>query len=101
MRLWHPAASQLVTAAPSSSGGEGGGMKPAGSQPKTQPSFCLFCLEGFKVLRDVIHTNYIRRPKKRGKQVGKEGVITPKSYCQLGVLAWELIKSGTRVLQVS
>ena len=60
---------------------------------------CLF--GGFKVLRDVIHDNYIRRPKERGKQVGKEGVSTPKSDCPLGVLPWELIKSGTRVLQGS
>ena len=34
-------------------------------------------------------------------QVGKEGVSTPKSYGLLGVLPLELIKSGTRVLQVS
>ena len=60
---------------------------------------CLFV--GFKVLRDVIHDHYIRRPKERGKQVGKEGVSTPKSDCPLGVLPWELIKSGTRVLQGS
>ena len=60
---------------------------------------CLF--GGFKVLRDVIHDHYIRRPKERGKQVGKEGVSTPKSDCPLGVLPWELIKSGTRVLQGS
>ena len=33
---------------------------------------CLFW--GFKVLRDVIHDHYIRRPKERGRQVGKEGV---------------------------
>ena len=32
------------------------------------------------VLRDVIHDNYIQRPKEQGKQVGKEGVSTHKSY---------------------
>ena len=53
------------------------------------------------VLRDVIPDNYIRRPKERGKQVGKEGVSTPKSYCLLGVLPWDIIKSITRVLQGS
>ena len=58
--------------------------------------YCLF--GGFKVLCDVIHHNYIRRPKEREKQVGKEGVSTPKSDCPLGVLPWDLIKSGTRVL---
>ena len=47
-------------------------------------------LWGFKVLRDAIHNNYIRSPKEREKQVGK--VLLP---------AWELIKSGTRVLQGS
>ena len=31
------------------------------------------------VLRDVIHDNYIRRPKERGKQVGKKDVSTHKS----------------------
>ena len=56
---------------------------------------------GFKVRRDIIHDNYIGRSKEWGKQVGKEGVSTPKSYCPLGVLPWELIKSGTRVLQGS
>ena len=30
-----------------------------------------------------------------------EGVSTHKSYSPLGVLPWELIKSGTRVLQGS
>ena len=55
---------------------------------------CLF--GGFVVLRDVIHDNSIRRPKGRGKQVGSEGVSTRK--CPLGVLPWELIKSGSRVL---
>ena len=59
------------------------------------------CLWGFKVLRDVIHGHYIRRPKKGVKQVGKEGVSTPKSYSPLGVLPWKLIKFGTRVLQGS
>ena len=56
------------------------------------------------VLRDVIHDNYTRRPKERaqrGKQVGKEGLSTHKSYCPLGVLPWELIKSGTQVYQGS
>ena len=53
---------------------------------------------GFKVLRDVIHDNYIRRSKGREKQVGSEGVSTRKSYSPLGVLHWELIKSGTRIL---
>ena len=57
---------------------------------------CLF--GGFKVLRDVIHDHYIPRPNERGRQVGKEGVRTPKSYSPLGVLPWELIKSGTRAL---
>ena len=56
---------------------------------------CL--LGGFKVLRDVIHDHYIRRPKEQGK----EDVSTPKSDCPLGVLPWKLIKSGTRVLQGS
>ena len=42
------------------------------------------------VLRDVINDNYIRRLKERGKQVGKEGSSTHKSYCPLGVLPWEL-----------
>ena len=42
---------------------------------------CLF--GGFKVLRDVIHDHYIRRPKERGKQVGKEGVITPSLTARL------------------
>ena len=50
------------------------------------------------VLRDVIHDNYIRRPKEREKQVGEESVSTHKSYSPLGVLPWELIKSGTRAL---
>ena len=53
------------------------------------------------VQRDVTHDNYIRRPKERGMQVGKEGASTPNSDCPLGVLPWELIKSGTRVLQGS
>ena len=53
------------------------------------------------VLRDVFHDHYIRRPKERGKQVGKEGVSTLKSDCPLGVLPRELIKSGARVLQGS
>ena len=56
---------------------------------------------GFKVLRDVIYDHYIRKPEERGKQVGEEGVSTPKSYFPLGVLPWKLIKSGTRVLQGS
>ena len=60
---------------------------------------CLF--GGFKVLRDVIHDNYIRRPKERGKQVGNDCVSTPKSYSPLGVSPWELIKSETRILQGS
>ena len=42
------------------------------------------------VLRDVIHDNYIRGPKERGRQVGNEGVSTHKSYCPFGVLPWEL-----------
>ena len=50
------------------------------------------------VLRDVIYDNYIRRPEEQGKQVGKEGVSTHKSYCPLGVLPWGLIKSGTHLL---
>ena len=50
------------------------------------------------VLRDVTHDNYNRKPKGRGKQVGSEGVSTRKSYSPLGVLPWELIKSGSRVL---
>ena len=50
------------------------------------------------VLRDVIHDNDIRRPKGREEQVGSEGVSTRKSYSPLGVLPWELIKSGSRVL---
>ena len=50
------------------------------------------------VLHDVIYDNYIRRPEEQGKQVGKEGVSTHKSYCPLGVLPWELIKSGTHLL---
>ena len=53
---------------------------------------------GFKVLRNVIHDNYIQRPNERGKQVGSEGVSPRKSYCPRGVLPWELIKPGTRVL---
>ena len=38
------------------------------------------------ILRDVISDNYIQRPKGREKQVGKESVSTPKSYCPLGCL---------------
>ena len=53
---------------------------------------------GVKLRRDVIHDHYIRRRKEREKQVGKEGVSTRKSYCPLGVLPWELIKSGTRAM---
>ena len=45
----------------------------------------------------VNHDNYIRRPEERGKQVGKEGVSTRKSYCPIGVLPLELIKSGTHL----
>ena len=43
-------------------------------------SQCFRLFGGVMVLRDVIHDNYIRRPKERGKQVGKEGVSTHKSY---------------------
>ena len=66
---------------------------------KKREFVCLF--GGFKVLRDVIHDHYIRRPKERGKASREEGVSTRKSYSPLGVLPWELIKSGTRVLQGS
>ena len=39
--------------------------------------------------------------RKEASKKGKEGVGTPKSYSPLGVLPWELVKSGTRVLQGS